>query len=258
MLSDFLEYSLGAYSLWALIPQLWHQILKKGVFTRGPEGAKKVALTFDDGPDPRYTPYVLDVLSKYNVKSTFFLVAKKAMENPDIVKRIVMERHEIGNHTFRHKHAWFMLPSQMKREIEMADRVLEGLVGHRPKYFRPPWGAFNLFTYWIAKNYHNVILWTYAPWDWTRTITSNKIVERVLRHVKDGMIVLLHDSGGAEGAPLKTIKALPYLIEGLFERGYNLVTLKELFNAESGGREKNEEITSFDFSILGRDICTGL
>lgn len=184
-----------------------------------------IAITFDDGPDERYTPQLLDLLKKHDVKATFFLVANKAFNNKDLLYRIIREGHEIGLHSLNHKSAWLSSPWYTKRDFSESLRIFKEL-GVNIKFFRPPWGTFNLFTLYNAnKNELKTILWSVEAKDWSSKTTTEDIKNRIMEKIKQGDIIVLHDSNGAEGAPARTIEALRYVIPELKEQGYNFATI---------------------------------
>ena len=186
---------------------------------------KSIALTFDDGPDERYTNEVLDVLKKYNVKATFFVVAIKVENNKGIIHRMKEDGHTIALHSLNHKSAWLMGPIETLREIQEAKRILE-VEGIEVKYFRPPWGTFNLFTLLGAtKNKLKTVFWSVEAYDWKKNNSSEKISEILLDRIKAQSIIVLHDSGGAELAPLNTIGALKRVIPILLEKGFEFVSV---------------------------------
>ncbi len=118
-------------------------LLTLGCAWRGPRTARRVALTFDDGPDPEYTPRVLDLLAREDVPATFFLVGERAARAPDVVRAMAAAGHEIGNHTWSHSNLWLCGPRRTDSEIRRAHDLLADLGGRPPRHFRPPWGAVN-------------------------------------------------------------------------------------------------------------------
>lgn len=188
----------------------------------------RIALTFDDGPDLRFTPQVLDVLKANGVKATFFLLGKKAEEHPDIVKRIVREGHAIGNHSYRHPQFTKLTVDEFASEIEKAEEVLNRLAGYRPKLVRPPYGAIDEDELQWAKNRGYVIVnWNVDSLDW-KNLGEQQVLGNILGHTKAGAIVLQHSAGGDSQDLSGTVKALPGIIAKLREQGYGLVTVPEL------------------------------
>lgn len=193
-----------------------------------------IALTFDDGPNKRYTGQILDILKKYHVKATFFIVAKKANKNPELIKRMINEGHEIAMHSYKHKSAWISMPWETKAEFEKCEKLFVNLKLPM-RYFRPPWGTFNAVSLRYAlKKGLDVVLWSIEAYDWRRKNTPQNISDIIISRVKDGDIIVLHDSGGAKGAPAHTTSALEILLPKLIEHKYQFVTISE-------GMEKNND-----------------
>jgi peptidoglycan/xylan/chitin deacetylase (PgdA/CDA1 family) len=189
---------------------------------------KCIALTFDDGPDPLYTNRLLDILKRNNVKATFFLVAHKAEQNIDIVNKMKHEGHGIGMHTLYHKSAWLSFPWETINEFRKGLGIFKRL-GINITYYRPPWGTFNALTLKSAlKNKLKIILWTVEAYDWRKNNSASNIEKILLDRTKDKDIIVLHDSGGAKGAPNNTLDALESTIPKLLKSGYNFITIDEI------------------------------
>ncbi|MBE3557376.1 MAG: polysaccharide deacetylase family protein [Firmicutes bacterium] len=220
---------------WMGLADLWHHRLRRGVVVCGP-ARHEVALTFDDGPDPRYTPLLLDLLHEKQVPATFFLVSRRAQEQRVLVQRMMHEGHAIGCHSETHRHAWLLGPRATYRQVIDAGDHLQQIAGRPIRYFRPPWGMFNARTYRLARHrYEHVVLWNVEVRDWAERRTAEAIAQDLLRQVTDGAIVDLHDAGGAEEAPLRTIRALSEVLDTLRAEGYRFVTLDHWFAASDRG-----------------------
>lgn len=219
------------FTFYAFLPGLFsrmfgYRVIKKGI------SDTHISLTFDDGPDPLYTPRLLDLLKKYDVKATFFVVGKHAEAHPDIIRRIHAEGHSIGIHNYSHRTNWFMRPKTVAKQIDRTSELIQRLTGEKPQYYRPPWGIINLFDYTRRQNLQ-IVLWSMMPGDWRkRSAGAQKISDRMIRHLRGGHIYLLHDCGrtfGAdEDAPQHTIEALEQFIPAALERGYALVRVDDL------------------------------
>lgn len=191
---------------------------------------KKVALTFDDGPDSKYTPKILDILKENKVKATFFLVGKNAEKYPDIVKRIVKEGHTLGNHSWDHSKLTELTSEQISEEIAKTDRVLKSVTGHVPTLFRAPYGAVNKKVEAdVAASGHKLASWSVDTRDWDGTSVAG-IMEYVKKQTKPGGIVLQHSAGGKNSNLDNTVEALPELIDYLRQNGYTLVSAAELLS----------------------------
>jgi cellulose synthase/poly-beta-1,6-N-acetylglucosamine synthase-like glycosyltransferase/peptidoglycan/xylan/chitin deacetylase (PgdA/CDA1 family)/spore germination protein YaaH len=193
----------------------------------------QVAITFDDGPDPEWTPKILDILKARGVKACFFLVGQNAENNPRLVERIFREGHEIGNHTYNHANLAIMSPLRMRLELNATQRVIESITGHSTTLFRPPYNADSnptkieeLVPLKLAQDElgYTVVLEKVDPQDWARP-GADAIVQRVKDLRGEGNIVLLHDAGGDRS---ETVEALPRIIDYLETRGDRIVPLSEL------------------------------
>lgn len=188
------------------------------------KGEKTVALTFDDGPDAKYTPAILDILQKYNVKATFFLVGTQVKKYPEIVQRIVDEGHRIGNHTFDHKDLTKLSKVQIREEIAQNDELIRGAVGFTPELVRAPYGAVDDRIKQIVKeNGRKLVGWNVDTEDWAgRSVTRMR--NNVKANTKDGSIILMHSFGGKNIA--NTVKLLPLVIHDLKKRGFVFVLVE--------------------------------
>ena len=185
----------------------------------------KIALTFDDGPHPVYTPEILDILKETGVKATFFVVGKNAVLYPDILRQTVKEGHEIGDHTFSHLQANKTPSNLIAGDIQKNREFILEICEYDVGIFRPPGGAVNTDVIEFAnKMNYKVVLWNVDTKDWTNTSTD-KICENVLKNVKSGSIILFHDYI-FKNSP--TPDALKFLIPKLRKMGYSFVTVSEL------------------------------
>jgi peptidoglycan-N-acetylglucosamine deacetylase len=196
--------------------------------------SKIVALSFDDGPDPRFTPAVLEILKQKNVSATFFVVGVNAEESPGLVRREYTDGNVIGNHTYDHPNVATISEDATKRELSATQRLIENATGHATTLFRPPYNADSeprtpdeIVPILRAQNLGYVTVGERIdPQDWRKGITPDEIVNEVLSEAKDGgQLILLHDAGGDRTA---TVQALPRLIDNLRAQGYRFVSLPEL------------------------------
>ncbi len=200
------------------------------------EGLKKdvgrvVALTFDDGPNPKHTPKILDILKKFDVKATFFVTGGNTLRYPQILERAYREEHEIGNHTFSHPDLVEISREEIEKEIVQCDEAIYRTIGVRPKCFRPPYGSINGEVFKVVHELgYEVALWSVATEN--RLFPTPKLMKvRVLMGTRNGMVVLAHDGGKNRE---NTIKALPAIIRELKERGFEFVTFSELVRLTKG------------------------
>jgi peptidoglycan-N-acetylglucosamine deacetylase len=207
----------------------WLRWFSADVIKKGLTNQPKICLTFDDGPNPGITPFVLDILARNRIPATFFLVGYRAERSPELVAQILANGHEIGIHTYDHCHAYQMFYQKSIATICQGKRVLESFTAQPVTWFRPPWGALNLFEYLLLKKLKlKVVLWTANAVDWDLRTTPTEILERLLNKVRPGSIIVIHDAGGDPGAPENMVKALPEIIEQFQAKGYSFETLANI------------------------------
>lgn len=188
---------------------------------------KVVALTFDDGPNPYATPMILDTLAEKGVPATFFVLGSHAERWPDLVLRIAHEGHQLGNHGYFHRKLQFRSPFYVARDIRLGIRAIRRAGAPAPRHFRAPHGFRSPWTTPIASSYgERTVGWSLGVWDSDRP-GVDEIVRQTLEGVNPGSIVLLHDGDGynPDGDRLQTAEALPRIIDGLKEKGYEFAAL---------------------------------
>ena len=185
---------------------------------------KYVALTFDDGPSPRCTPQLLDGLRDLGAKATFFVVGCQAVKDPDIVRRIADEGHQVGNHSYDHAALDRLTPAQALADLEKNDALLRELLGEGDYWVRPPYGL--LTDDEAARLTVPLVNWSVDTEDW-RTKNCDKILDVIYRCTGDGDIVLLHDRH------LNTVEATLKAIAHLQQQGYVFVTVSELLSLKN-------------------------
>ena len=187
---------------------------------------KVIALTFDDGPSPNITPQILDILKEHKIKVTFFLIGNNLKKNPELGKRLVAEGHAIGNHTWHH---WRRLMNEFTATHEIEDNatLIYETTGIKTSLFRPPNGfLYNGLVDYAQKRKDAVILWSVDSDDWRGPkVSVEHIVDKVLKKVQPGTIILMHDGGGDRS---HTVQALPKIIDAINQQGYEFVTVPEL------------------------------
>lgn len=188
----------------------------------------KISLTFDDGPHPLYTPKILDILDKYNIKATFFIIGENAGYYQDTLREIAKRGHEIGNHTFSHTVIKNKSASDIINEIEECRSAIYEICGENTVLFRPPGGIMADLDPQDAEMFdsYEIILWSIDTMDWAHH-SPEEISEYVLNGTKSGDIILMHDYIGIDSP---TPKALEIIIPELLERGYEFVTVSELIS----------------------------
>jgi peptidoglycan/xylan/chitin deacetylase (PgdA/CDA1 family) len=225
------------YRLWLEDEMAWSKSylvaanFNHDLITRGDtDGEKLVALTFDDGPDPRYTGQVLAILQKYKIKATFFVVGENCTIYPQLVRQEIADGHEVENHTYTHPDLVKDTAISTEEEILRTEHVIESITGTKPCFFRPPKRLFTDETIDIAEMHgYQVALWTIGV-EHKRSKTVKAMAERVIKAAQPGIIILAHD-GRLDRT--KTIKALPAIIQTYHKKGYRFVTLQELILYQS-------------------------
>lgn len=201
---------------------------------RGPSQEKVVALTFDDGPDPAYTPRILAILKKSGVRATFFVVGENVDRYPDLARRELAEGHMLGNHTFSHPNLTQVPIDQARSEISNCEFAIRRNTGNAPKLFRPPKGFLSVKTIQLISqmNYQPVI-WSLAV-EHSDAPTPAAMASRVFAKIQPGMIILAHDGRLNRE---NTVRALPYIISGLKARGYRFITVDEMIELARKSQE---------------------
>ncbi|MGD1104722.1 MAG: polysaccharide deacetylase family protein [Terriglobia bacterium] len=200
------------------------------VLIRGPQEGKRIALTFDDGPTEQFTEQILDILREHHVPATFFVCGRNVEKSPDLLRRIVAEGHEVGNHTYSHLFVYFKSRRRIAAEIDQTQAIIEQVVGFRPNIFRPPYGArwFGLVPTLVERGMH-MVLWSATGYDWKKD--AQGIMGAAFRELKPGAVILLHD--GRETRRVteidrsNTVLALPGVIAIAREQGYTFTPLKD-------------------------------
>ncbi len=180
------------------------QLLLRGISWRVKDD-DKVYLTFDDGPIPEVTPWILDLLKEYHVKSTFFCVGENVVKNPDIYSRILRDGHSVGNHTFHHLNAWNTPFVQYIDDVKKAREVIDS------KLFRPPYGKITPRVKNKLKEEYKIVMWSVLSGDFDTNIDAKTCYDNVVKNTKRGSIIVLHDNDKSFGVLKKTLpKILDY------------------------------------------------
>lgn len=207
------------------------------VISKGNANSNEIALTFDDGYDGENIDAILQILSKNNIKATFFITGEAAKANPVIIKKAIENGNELGNHSYSHPSFTKLSYYQIQNEVNQAEAFIYGLTEKSTlPYFRPPYGDYNSTVLQAVGeiNYSMTITWTIDTLDWSG-ISAAEITQNVLNNASSGAIVLMHVSSGAKN----TKYALQDIIDGLKSRGYTIVALSQLLanNKTPGGTQ---------------------
>ena len=246
--------------------EVFHQLPSPYVVDAYGAPSKSVVISFDDGPDPQWTPKILDVLEKYNVKAVFFTIGLEAEKYPGLLKRIYRDGDEIGNHTFTHPDISNISPELVRVELNLTERLLAAKLGIKTALFRPPYSvdqepdtADEVRPLELTQSMgYTTVGDKIDPDDWHENPrpTPQQITQSVMDQLPHGSIILLHDGGGNRA---NTVKALPMIIEGLRSRGYQIVSVHELLGKKYSDimvpltpRERfGATIDSFGFLLFG-------
>lgn len=224
---------------------------QEGIFRKGIR-EPYVSITFDDGPDPKYTPKILDVLKEKKVRATFFVTGKSVEEYPQIARRIVEEGHDIGNHTFSHKELVPSTRNTIIKELTKTDEAIQKATGITTDLFRPPRGIYSHVTRKLLVELgYKIILWSVSSVDWRRT-SPNWILNRIRRYARMGSIILFHDGGAlvrSEGGKrVNTVKALPMVIDYLHSEDLEIIPISALIKKFEIDKMQDEQDKNYDFS----------
>ncbi|WP_424768763.1 polysaccharide deacetylase family protein [Paenibacillus sp. sgz302251] len=243
-MENLLLWGLYVATFYAFLPGLISRTFGFRVFKRG-RVEKEISLTFDDGPDPVYTPQLLDLLARFDAKATFFVVGSHAEGQKELLQRMKNEGHIIGIHNYVHKSNWLMRPRTVKRQVERTIDVIENAAGVRSTYYRPPWGIVNVFDY-TNLGYLQIILWSAMFGDWRSRVGAERLKKRMQKKLKPGEVLLLHDCGltfGADkDAPGNMLIALESYLEEGVKRGFRFVAIDEMIKLTDAARAAHTSI----------------
>lgn len=196
-------------------PAKWLRWLYPNALWRMDKKVHAVYLTFDDGPVPESTPFILDTLAKYNVKATFFMVGENVLRYHDLYNRIVEEGHQVGNHTFNHMGSLKHWALTYGINTEKANELIHAHL------FRPPHGWMRWSVYWWLSKRYKIVMWDLVTRDYSKWMTAEDVLNNVKRYARNGSIITFHDS-------MKSIEklkyALPEALKWLKEQGYEFKT----------------------------------
>lgn len=184
-----------------------------------PDEVRTIHLTFDDGPDPSFTPRVLDVLGDAGMRATFFTIGQQARRFPELVRRAAAEGHEVANHSFSHRHPWFVSERTARAEVRECTEVLSDVLGTRPRFFRPPHGRMRACMNDEAQRVGaRTVLWDLSAIDWGPFGRADRIEKRLAR-IQPNDIVLMHDGKNEHNRPDELLVVLSQVLKRLRDRG---------------------------------------
>lgn len=183
-----------------------------------------IYLTFDDGPQPMVTDFVLDELKQYNASATFFCIGENVKKNPELFQRLIAEKHAVGNHTYNHLNGWKTNNNMYYENIELCRNELATFATtYKGKHlFRPPYGKLSPTQYGNLKAKYSIVMWDVLSFDFDVNIEKEEVLENVLKNTKSGSIVVLHDSIKAEA---KIRFALPIILRHFSDKGYKFAAI---------------------------------
>ncbi|OWA36565.1 polysaccharide deacetylase family protein [Saccharibacillus sp. O16] len=246
-------------SFYAFIPGLISRIFGFRAFRKG-KSETEFALTFDDGPDPRYTAQLLDLLQRYDAKATFFVVGSHAVQHPDLLKRMRAEGHAIGIHNYVHRANWLMWPGSVRKQVNRTNAVIENVTGQRATYYRPPWGIVNLFDL-VGRHELKLVLWSGIFGDWRKRLGEERLLKRMRRKMRGGEVLVLHDCGTTLGAndeaPENMLRALERFLTEAYAKGLRSVTIEKLMDSTQQASKVQTKKSGRTLSPMKRILVQG-
>lgn len=228
-----LEVALACGGLYVAILLAGVFVLRLRMFAdavvRGPKDADGIVLTFDDGPDPKHTLRVLDILDEHDAKATFFVIGRKVEEHPDVVRAIVARGHEVGVHGFAHDRLFSLRgPGRVRDDLVRAIAALQKVTEKRPTLFRPPIGHTNPTIARVAEQLDlTVVGWSVAGYDGIARAKAARVAAHVKARIEDGDIVLLHDAAERDDHDPVGVKALPEILAGAKDKNLRIAKLSD-------------------------------
>ena len=197
-------------------PPTYLRFLYPGVVWNKPTNEKILYLTFDDGPTPEVTSSVLDLLSSYQAKATFFCIGENVEKHPALYNRIKAEGHSIGNHTHTHPNSWKVSSDFFLNDVEEASKVIDSTL------FRPPYGKLTPRTLFALRKMYKIIMWDVISCDFDEKVSAEQVEKNVIENATNGSIIVFHDS--VKAAP-RMLEVLPKILKHFTESGYSFLKL---------------------------------
>lgn len=180
-------------------------------------------LTFDDGPTAEATTDILELLDRYRIRASFFLIGRRIVEHPNLAAEIARAGHTVGNHTYTHPNAWRIPADRLEDELRKTTDVIAETTGRVPHTMRPPYGRFNrVMRRWSQANGQRIVMWDVLTWDFLKGVKAVQIARYMQNHVRPGSIVVLHDNPRTYR---ETLKALDASLPAFLDQGWNFRAL---------------------------------
>lgn len=209
-------------SYWVKFPQIFPMIFPKLLWKMQTE-EKKIFLTFDDGPHPQATDFVLQQLAKYEAKATFFFIGKNVLAHPEMAKDVLSAGHSIGNHTFTHCNGWKTKKENYLADFQKCQENIEDTLGISPTYFRPPYGKITISQANAISQTHKIAMMDILCGDFDLRRNANQCTQDIIRYAEKGSIVVYHDS---EKASLRMMPSLPAVLSYFHQEGWSFGKLE--------------------------------
>lgn len=197
-------------------PKIYRWLFKKAVF-REDENRKTVYLTFDDGPHPEATPYVLDVLESHGIKATFFVLGKNVNKHPELFDQLKEKGHGIGNHGMNHLNGWTIATDEYVKNVALGKQIIGS------NLFRPPYGRLTISQYNRLVQTEKIVFWDVISGDFDQKIDERTVINNVMKNARNGSIIVMHDSKKAMN---NLVGSLNEVINGLKQKGYDFGILE--------------------------------
>jgi peptidoglycan/xylan/chitin deacetylase (PgdA/CDA1 family) len=207
--------------VWHTVPSLVQQFFPKRIWNGSPD-ENRIYLTFDDGPVPGVTEFVLDELAKRNQLATFFVVGDNVRKHPELAKRIYDSGHQVGNHTFHHLNGWKTDLQSYLKNVELCQEILSEKLGLEATIFRPPYGLMTQAQAKLVMKTHQIAMWSLLAGDYDDRLGSEQILEKTIKYSQPGKIVVFHDQ---ERTAKVLPEFLPTYLDYLMDQGWSTSTL---------------------------------